>query len=145
MDIVVESVVKSLQNVTLIDQSHNHLVKLLQPLQHVEAHLVSRRIGLLSWVYPILFTPNVNKDPGQLERVVQHVVLYQRLEQSEVILLQDELGQHRLLRRRLWDLVFHEAAVVLLDDGQAVLARESLEFRLLEHEGVHVREKFLRF
>ena len=44
----------------------------------------------------------------------------------------------------MWDLVFHEAAVVLFDDGQAVLARQSLEFRLLEHESIHVREKFLR-
>ena len=41
------------------------------------------------------------------------------------------------------DLMLHQAAVVLLDDGQAVLAGERLELRLLEHEGINVRVQLL--
>lgn len=39
--------------------------------------------------------------------------------------------------------MLHQAAVVLLDDGQAVLAGERLELRLLEHEGINVRVQLL--
>jgi len=59
------------------------------------------------------------------------MVLNQRLEQSEVILFQDILGQHSLQRWTLWNLMFHEAPAVLLDYSQDVYAFQRYEFFVL--------------
>ena len=59
------------------------------------------------------------------------MVLDQGLEKPVILLLQNVLCQHCLLRGTLWNLVLHEAPVVLLDNCNAVPARERLELRAL--------------
>lgn len=127
VDVVVKGIVQRLEDIAVVDQGNHDLIELFESLKHVQAHLEGRCVVLGVWISLALLATDFDEDARELQGVSQHMVLHERLQQSEVILLQDVLGEHGLLRWTLWDLVLHEAPVVLLNDGQAVSARERLE------------------
>jgi hypothetical protein len=89
-------------------------------LQHIKTHLESR--GIKRFVS--IFCSQLKQNPGKFERVKKDVELDELLEQSVVLLFEDELCEHRHETWALRDGMLHQAANVLFNDGQAVLGGE---------------------
>jgi len=77
--VVVEGVVESFQNVAFVDKGNYDFIVLFKPLKHVETHLEGWLVvfSLWVWVSCIFFASNFDEDSGELQGVVEDVILDQ--------------------------------------------------------------------